>query len=364
MTIDQLRARLAELDGEMLRLVARRLELAREIGEAKDREGMALRDFGQEKEVVGRAIRLADAAGVSQELAAELVALLIRSSLAAQERQRVEARGGGGGRRALVIGGSGRMGEWFVRFLASQGFAVEVADPAPSAVSAPRISDWRRSELDHDVIVVAAPLRTSADILAGMATRPPRGLLFDIGSLKSPLAAPLRALADAGARVASLHPMFGPDTALLSGRHVIVVDVGHPEAAAEAAALFEPTMATIVPMDLESHDRAVAYVLGVSHALNIAFSWTLAESGETAGHLARLSSTTFDQLLGIAGRVAQENPHLYFEIQSLNRYGVAALDGLHEAVERVRAAVRQGDETAFVSMMQRGRDYFASRHTP
>ena len=96
--------------------------------------------------------------------------------------------------------------------------------------------------------------------------------------------------------------MFGPDTELLSGRHVIFVDLGVPEATAAARALFEPTMATLVEMDLESHDRLIAYVLGLSHALNIAFFTALAESGEAAPQLATLSSTTFDAQLGVAAQ--------------------------------------------------------------
>ena len=57
-------------------------------------------------------------------------------------------------------------------------------------------------------------------------------------------------------------------------------------------------------MDLESHDRLIAYVLGLSHALNIAFVTVLAESGEAAPALARLSSTTFDEQLAVARKVS------------------------------------------------------------
>ena len=102
-------------------------------------------------------------------------------------------------------------------------------------------------------------------------------------------------------------------------------------------------MATLVEMDLESHDRLIAYVLGLSHALNIAFFTALAESGEAAPKLATLSSTTFDAQLGVAGRVAAENPDLYFEIQTLNDYGTESLAALLYAIERLRSVVRAND---------------------
>ena len=114
-------------------------------------------------------------------------------------------------------------------------------------------------------------------------------------------------------------------------------------------------MAQQMEMPLEEHDRVIAYVLGLSHALNIAFFTALAESGETAPRLANLSSTTFDAQLEVAARVARENPHLYFEIQSLNPQGLLALEELLRAVQRLTDIVRADDEAAFVGLMEQGR---------
>src|SRR5688572_25908258 len=144
MTLDELRAELERVDRRILELVASRQELARAVGELKDRDALALRDFGQEKEVIQRARRIALELGLSPGVAEELMHALIRSSLTLQEGRRVARLGGGGGRRALVIGGSGRMGDWFARFLSSQGFVVEIADPAPTAGPYSWIDDWRR----------------------------------------------------------------------------------------------------------------------------------------------------------------------------------------------------------------------------
>jgi len=107
----------------------------------------------------------------------------------------------------------------------------------------------------------------------------------------------------------------------------------------------------------------IAYVLGLSHALNIAFFTALAESGEAAPKLARMSSTTFDSQLDVASRVAQESPELYYEIQSLNDYGAESLEALSQAVERIRTAVVSQDHDAFVALMRQGRDYLEDRRS-
>jgi chorismate mutase / prephenate dehydrogenase len=360
--LDTLRKELGALDRELLSIVARRQALAQRIGQVKREAGIPTRDYRQERDVVERARAAAVEHGLSPSFGEELILALIRSSLTIQEQDTIATRNEGGGRRVLVIGGAGNMGRWFARFLGAQGYQVEIADPSgPTPPGVIHHADWRAVTLDHELIVVAAPMVVSAAILEELATRPPPGVVFDVGSLKSPLRRGLRALAAAGGKVTSVHPMFGPDTELLSGRHVIFVDVGHAGATAMARALFEPTMATLVEMDLESHDRLIAYVLGLSHALNIAFFTALVDSGEAAPRLATLSSTTFDAQLGVARRVAGDNPDMYFEIQALNDYGTESLASLLHAVERVRSVVRANDVDGFRNLMTRGREYLSRR---
>src|SRR5256885_9499191 len=104
-------------------------------------------------------------------------------------------------------------------------------------------------------------------------------------------------------------------------------------------------------------------ILGLSHALNIAFFTALADSGEAAPRLARMSSTTFDAQLDVASQVAGESPELYYEIQSLNDYGAESLEALSKAVERLRASGLSQDHAAFVALMRRGRDDLADRRS-
>ena len=359
-TLAALRDQLAQVDRSLLELVARRQAIVTEVGRLKAADGLSTRDYAQEKDVIDRARHTAAALNLSGDLAEALLLLLIDASLTVQERDRVRAGAGGGGRRVLIIGGAGRMGQWLARFLGSQGFGVEIADPTGPVGDFQHTADWHTSALDHDLIAVATPLSTSRIILEELAERKPRGLVFDIGSLKTPLRPGLLALVKAGVAVTSIHPMFGPDTELLSGRHVIFVDVGVPDATRRARDLFASTMAVQVEMDLDSHDRVVAYILGLSHAVNIAFFTALAESGEAAPRLAKLSSTTFDAQLEVARRVAGDSPHLYFEIQSLNDYGEESLSALLRAVEHLHRVVLARDEPAFAAMMQRGESYLRS----
>jgi chorismate mutase / prephenate dehydrogenase len=362
MTLDELRRELDQLDGELMTLIARRQAIARQVAAAKRSTGYPTRDYEREREVILGVRSRAEKLGVPGDLAENVQRLLIRSSLTTQERASVASQGAGNGRRALVIGGAGKMGGWFVRFMQSQGFDVLVADPA-GVVGPQCVADWRKLPdlAAFAYIVVATPLGLGGGILNELALRKPPGVVFDLGSLKSPLRGGLNALKAAGVKVTSLHPMFGPNTELLSGRHVIFIDMGSVDALTGARALFQPTMAEQVVMSLEEHDRLIAYVLGLSHALNIAFFTALAESGEGAPRLARLSSTTFDAQLDVATNVAEESPELYYEIQALNDYGAESLQALSQAVERLRTAVLTRDFDTFRTLMEQGLEYLKGR---
>src|SRR5580658_7595944 len=215
-TLEDLRQRVTDIDRQLIALVAERKAVSEEVARVKRATGKPTRDYEREREVILGVRALAAERGVSPELAEQLLRLLIRSSLTTQEQASVVARGAGTGRRALVIGGAGKMGGWFVSFLASQGFTVEVADPATAIAGVARVDGWSSTDLRRDYIGLAAPLGSTGGIREGLALRRHPGVIFDVGSLKSPLRAGLLALKSHGCKVTSVHPMFGPDTELLS----------------------------------------------------------------------------------------------------------------------------------------------------
>ena len=360
MSLDELRQRLSAVDSELVELIAERQRIVAEVSAHKIRTGTPTRDYGREREVLNGVHDRSVELGLDPDVAVSVMRLLIRSSLTHQERIRVVAESSGAGKRALIIGGAGKMGTWLADFLTSQEFEIEIADPVKADVPYRQIRDWHASPLDHELIVVAVALKVSADILAELAERRPQGLILDVGSLKTPLKGSLDCLVSAGCRVASIHPMFGSDTRLLSGRHIIFVDVGAPDAMEDAHKLFASTMVERVDMSLEEHDRVIGYVLGLSHALNLAFFTALAGSGELVPQLKQLSSTTFDAQLDVASRVAGDNPRLYYEIQALNEYGKAPLDALVSAAQHVRDLVESRDEEGFIALMEQGRRYLGS----
>jgi chorismate mutase/prephenate dehydrogenase len=341
-----------EIDSGIIDLVAERQAVVTAIGEHKLKTGAPLRHYAREREVIDRGMARAKSLGLSGRVAREILETLIHHSLGNQETYQLVQSDHGQGRQALVIGGLGRMGKWMSRYLDMVGYHVDVADPVSEETPFDRVDDWEEVIGDYDLVVVAVPLRPSNAILHRLAELTPRGLVFDIGSLKSPMRSGLEALAKAGCKVCSVHPMFGPDEIGLSGRHILFVDVGNSEALSEAQALFSHTAAECVDLSLQEHDEVMAWVLGLSHLVNIAFASALAESGEAVPLLRQISSSTFNAQLKVAAQVVSENPHLYYEIQQGNKMTGEVVDHFRRVLDQLSRAVRVGDEISWTRAME------------
>ena len=90
---------------------------------------------------------------------------MIQSSLKTQENARVKEEGQGNGKRALVIGGLGRMGGWFAEFMSMQGYEVHIADINIQEEDESHFNSWRDTDDNYDITVLATPLRQSIEIL-------------------------------------------------------------------------------------------------------------------------------------------------------------------------------------------------------
>jgi chorismate mutase / prephenate dehydrogenase len=344
--LESLRDRIRDLDRKLISLAAERVNLARRIGEIKRARNTSTVDYAQERVVLERARDAAAKGGLDRSVAEDILARLIRASVTVQEEDSLRFSRTGEGKRAVIVGGAGRMGRWMAHFLGAQGYVSGALDPAAESAE----DDWARRNLaSADLVVCAAPPLATVSIYREWAKAPPRGTIVDIASIKAPLIEPIRRLQEAGARAASIHPMFGPSIALLRDADVVVCETGDEEATRAVEDLFHPTTARLVRIPLEDHDRIMADLLSMAHATAIAFALALPEQEHP------VRSTTFQALEHLAGVVARESPDVYYEIQAGNPHSLAAVEKLRAAVDRVIDTVRGGSREAFADLLEQGR---------
>ena len=355
-SLDELRARIAAVDASLIELVATRLTLAREVGDAKRAAGLPVRNYATESEVLARFHALAAEAGLDDRLAERFSQLLIGEAVRTQESDL--AGGGAPGRRILLVGGAGKIGRWLADFFASQGHGVTTLDPAGPVHGFPAATDLQSAVQAADAVIVTTPLAVGRDVLGGILGLEPEALVVDAFSLKSHVLDLLEAAGRRGQRVASIHPLFGPGARTLAGRVMAVCDCGNARAADEAASLFADTALTITRLPVAQHDELMQYVLGLSHLVAILFFTTLARSGRSFADLSQVASTTYLKEARSAAEVSRESPGLYYEIQRLNRHSGELFALVRACLAEIERAALADDAAAFTGLMEAGRSFF------
>ncbi len=358
--LGKLREQIMEVDREFVRLLARRQRLALRVAENKMGSGVPLRNYSVEKRVIERFSGLCEGFGLRAQWGVGLARFLIEKSVELQS-QELDKRRLAGALDILVIGGFGKMGSWFCNFLNNQGHRVVVHDKC-SAEASPfdSLSGLDENVRDFDFIILSVPLQRSPDVLEELLQMRPRGVLFDLCSLKRDLLPVIRRGIRAGLRLTSIHPLFGPDVTTLHGRKIIICPCGDEEADRDVRALFSETAATIVSLPPEDHDRLMTLTLGLSHALNFVFADALVNSGESFETLVGVGSSTFNCQISTTLKLVRENMDLYFEIQRLCDQGVI-FRLLEEAVEKLGTLIAENRRGEFLDSMSTACDFFHAR---
>ena len=254
-----------------------------------------------------------------------------------------------------IVGGAGKMGAWFGDFLSMCGHRITVIDPASG--NGRTLQDCR----DADAVIVSVPIHATAQVLRDLDTVCKKdALIFDLTSLKSPVIDTLKDMASRR-NVCSVHPMFGPSAESLDDRNMIICDCGNRSAAEQVFDMFDGFGGNLRMIDIAQHDVYMSYVLGMSHAVNIAFFTALDRSGLSFEDLESVASTTFRKNIDTNVSVALEDPVLYYDIQHLNAHRDEMWDLFSKAVEDLKKASLSDDPSAFIELMNRGRNYFSKK---
>jgi prephenate dehydrogenase len=221
-----------------------------------------------------------------------------------------------------------------------------------------------------DLILLAAPLGSLPTLLEKLGELDlGDAVVTDVGSTKRRVAGVAeRALRRPGRFVGS-HPMAGseqqgPDAArpgLFRDRPVILTpaETTEPEAVQRVEQLWRIFGMRVYRMDGAEHDRLVARISHLPHAVAVLLALLAERGGEDALEVA---STGF----GDTTRIAAGDPELWADIFLDNREAVTAVLGeWSELFERFRAALESDDRASLLAMLhsaQRTRDRWASLH--
>jgi prephenate dehydrogenase len=207
------------------------------------------------------------------------------------------------------------------------------------------------------VVVLALPVEATIAALRDVAPLDRPALVFDVASVKVPIAA-------AGAHLARFvpsHPLAGrerggfaaADADLFAGRTWVVDPAAAAEPRARLAALIALLGAHVVEIGATDHDRLVALTSHLPQALSVALGAQLAATGRADPRAYALCGPGMASML----RLARSPAPLWSAIFAANAAPVAAeMRSLAHALESAANALDQGDVGTLLS-------YFADAGT-
>ncbi|WP_410678497.1 bifunctional chorismate mutase/prephenate dehydrogenase [Avibacterium paragallinarum] len=348
-TLNALRTEIDELDHELLHLFAKRLALVKKVGEIKHQQGLPIYVPEREAAMLQARRQEAENLGVPPDLIEDVLRRLMRESYS-RENQFGFKTVNPHIKKIVIVGGNGKLGGLFGRYLQLSGYHVENLGR----------NDWDKAEqilAGANVVIVSVPIVNTVETIERLAPYlNEEMLLTDLTSVKkAPLAKMLEVHKGA---VVGLHPMFGPDIASMAKQVVVRCDGRFPERYQWLLDQISIWGAKIYQVDAGEHDQSMTYIQALRHFATFANGLHLSKQPVDLAKLLALSSPIYRLELAMIGRLFAQDGALYADIIMDKPENLAVIESLKQSYEESLKFFEQGDKQGFIQAFNQVRDWF------
>ncbi len=230
-----------------------------------------------------------------------------------------------------IIGGKGKMGNYFANFFKKNGYEVIISDVGTKLGN-------KALAQKADLVIVSVPIDRTKEVIQEVAPLVKRtGMLMDLTSVK---ASPMESLKKTKASYLGCHPLFGP-TVNLDGQVIIICPGKGKLGQMWLKNLLEKNGAIVRELTHKKHDELMSYIQTLTHFSHIAFADALRKSGIPIKEFIKYPSPVYMLELYMMGRILNQDPKLYANIQLSNSMNIKAVESylkscreLAETIER------------------------------
>ncbi len=228
-----------------------------------------------------------------------------------------------------IIGGKGKMGQWFSRFFTEAGHRVLISDLK---------TELRPKEIakKSDVVILSVPLAAALHLSEEVGPMlNSKQLLMDICSMKEDIVEAMNRFSHA--EVAGTHPLFGPYPDTIDGQNIIICPGKGSVWLKWLENEFKKEGASVIRMNPETHDRNMAVIQGLTHMLTVCLGRLLQKFDMNPKEVILYSTPVFRINIDLIGRLLSQDLNLYDDLIGGNRY-------LPEILEEFRSVLNEGKE--------------------
>lgn len=259
----------------------------------------------------------------------------------------------------IGIVGYGRMGRLLASFLEEK-YEINIYDIRPVTPLTPRhkvYKDIGTMVENSEIIIVSTPIHTTPNVLEKIrdyiVERDISGkTVLDIASIKERFVDMLtRFPKDIG--VCSIHPLFGPNTASIKGKKMILIPVREDwRSLRKIKAIFcELGAETIICEDPSLHDKAIAVTIIIPHIIALGYGELVDEMGPRL--LEHYGGPSFEYLMKYTRKVYSEDKSLLYDLIN-NEVASEAISKFLDIIRDLRRKI--GGRVEFECLVDKIRD--------
>lgn len=347
--LKDLRADIDALDHELIQLFAKRLELVSQIGKIKHQHGLPIYAPQREIDMLKARREEAEKAGISPDLIEDVLRRFMRESYS-NENQFGFKTVNPDIQKIVIVGGNGKLGSLFARYLRASGYPVTILDH----------NDWEHAKeilAGANAVLISVPInQTLATIERLKPYLSENMLLADFTSVKrEPLA---KMLAVHTGAVVGLHPMFGPDITSMAKQVVVRCNGRFAERYEWLLEQIQIWGAKIYQTDAAEHDHNMTYVQALRHFATFANGLHLSKQPVNLANLLALSSPIYRLELAMIGRLFAQDAELYADIIMDKAENLDVIESLKETYEEALEFFENGDRQGFIDAFCQVREWF------
>jgi monofunctional chorismate mutase len=323
--IHELRSKIDEIDGEIIKLLEKRMEISREIGLIKRDLGIALEDHGRESQIY-------DKAGVYRDIFREILRLSKDNQSKVLSGEYVRYKGAG---VKVGIVGYGKMGSLFARIFGRDNdigiYDIDKSRLDPDYMAFDTLGGLLR---EAEYILVATPLGETPKVLSRIRDIVLRESLsdkkvFDISTLKYRVVDELVRF-PRWIKVCSIHPLFGGRLESTYGEKIVVVPIPGREDDCEPITDFLRRYGfNLIFTSQEEHDDAISYTIILPYFIGLVFGETILRGDKQI--LERFGGTSYKIYTSYIENILLRDEPGFIEEILRSPYGVRAVRKFLEA---------------------------------
>jgi len=344
-----LRSQIDACDTELVAILAKRNKITAQVGQIKRDSGKPVYIPEREIELLEARRSQAQAQGVSGDLVEDILRRMMRESY--QNQQSELACVAPELSPAVIIGGSGVMGQLFAKQLRRSGIEVRILDKAQYESKDEILAGAK-------LVLVSVPINKVEAIVESLPKLDDDCLLVDITSVKEK---PVKAMMTCHrGPVLGLHPMFGPDIEHWV-KQTIVVCRGRGDTTTDSLLAQLTIWGTqLVEMDAKKHDEAMQIVQVMRHLTTFVYGQFLAKQTHSLKEIKSCSSPIYQLELMMVGRLFAQSPGLYSDIMLAQFDNVESLlEDYKDIYEQTLVKLKNGDKAGLIAGFSDAKSYFS-----